>query len=46
MYTQEDRRWKDQRHLLSMVMAVGRAALEEFVAVKGSGYAGKKKHAR
>ncbi len=30
-----------ERHLLSMVMAVGRVALEEFVAVKGSGYAGK-----
>lgn len=30
-----------ERHLLSLVMAVGRAALEEFVAVKGSGYAGK-----
>ncbi len=24
-----------ERHLLSLVMAVGRAALEEFVAVKG-----------
>jgi hypothetical protein len=30
-----------ERYLLSLVMAVGRAALEEFVAVKGSGYAGK-----
>jgi hypothetical protein len=30
-----------ERHLLSLVMAVGRAALEEFVAVKGSGYSGK-----
>ena len=30
-----------ERHLLSLVMAVGRAALEEFVAVKGTGYAGK-----
>jgi len=30
-----------ERHLLSLLMAVGRAALEEFVAVKGSGYAGK-----
>jgi hypothetical protein len=30
-----------ERHLLSLVMAVGRAALEEFVSVKGSGYAGK-----
>ncbi len=30
-----------ERHLLSLVMAVGRAALEEFVAEKGSGYAGK-----
>lgn len=30
-----------ERQLLSLVMAVGRAALEEFVAVKGSGYAGK-----
>lgn len=30
-----------ERHLLSLVMAVGRVALEEFVAVKGSGYAGK-----
>ena len=30
-----------ERHLLSLVMAIGRAALEEFVAVKGSGYAGK-----
>ncbi|MDP4230039.1 MAG: hypothetical protein Q8916_06495, partial [Bacteroidota bacterium] len=29
-----------ERHLLSLVMAVGRAALEEFVAVKGTGYAG------
>ena len=30
-----------ERHLLSLVMAVGRTALEEFVALKGSGYAGK-----
>lgn len=30
-----------ERHLLSLVMAVGRAALEEFVALKGSGYRGK-----
>jgi len=30
-----------ERHLLSLVMAVGRAALEEFVAEKGNGYAGK-----
>lgn len=30
-----------ERHLLSLVMAIGRAALEEFVAVKGSGYSGK-----
>lgn len=30
-----------ERHLLSLVMAVGRAALEEFVAKKGTGYAGK-----
>jgi hypothetical protein len=30
-----------ERHLLSLVMAVGRAALEEFVAEKGTGYAGK-----
>lgn len=30
-----------ERHLLSLVLAVGRAALEEFVAVKGSGYSGK-----
>ena len=30
-----------ERHLLSLVMAVGRAALEEFVALKGSGYSGK-----
>jgi hypothetical protein len=30
-----------ERHLLSLVMAVGRAALEEFLAVKGTGYAGK-----
>ena len=30
-----------ERHLLSMVMAVGRAALEEFVAEKGTGYEGK-----
>jgi len=30
-----------ERHLLSLVMAVGRAALEEFVSVKGSGYSGK-----
>jgi hypothetical protein len=30
-----------ERHLLSLVMVVGRAALEEFVSVKGSGYAGK-----
>lgn len=30
-----------ERRLLSLVMAVGRAALEEFVSVKGTGYAGK-----
>jgi hypothetical protein len=30
-----------ERHLLSLVMAVGRAALEEFVALKGPGYVGK-----
>jgi hypothetical protein len=30
-----------ERRLLSLVMVVGRAALEEFVAVKGTGYAGK-----
>ena len=30
-----------ERHLLSLVIEVGRVALEEFVAVKGSGYAGK-----
>lgn len=30
-----------ERRILSMVMAVGRAALEEFVAEKGTGYAGK-----
>lgn len=30
-----------ERHLLSLVMAVGRAALGEFVAKKGTGYAGK-----
>jgi hypothetical protein len=30
-----------ERHLLSLVMATGRAALEEFVAKKGTGYAGK-----
>lgn len=30
-----------ERHLLSLVMAVGRAALEGFVAEKGTGYAGK-----
>ena len=30
-----------ERHLLSHVMAVGRAALEEFVDEKGTGYAGK-----
>jgi len=30
-----------ERRLLSLVMAVGRAALEEFVAEKGTGYAGK-----
>ena len=30
-----------EQHLLSLVVAVGRVALEEFVAVKGSGYAGK-----
>jgi len=30
-----------ERHLLALVMAVGRAALEEFVAKKGTGYAGK-----
>ena len=30
-----------ERHLLSLVMAVGRAALEEFVTMKGTGYEGK-----
>lgn len=30
-----------ERHLLSLVMALGRAALEEFVSMKGTGYAGK-----
>lgn len=30
-----------ERRLVSLVMAVGRAALEEFVAEKGTGYAGK-----
>jgi hypothetical protein len=30
-----------ERHLLSLVMAVGRAALQEFVALQGAGYAGK-----
>lgn len=30
-----------ERGLLSLVMAVGRAALEEFVFMKGTGYAGK-----
>jgi len=30
-----------ERHLLSLVMEVGRAVLEEFVAEKGSGYVGK-----
>lgn len=30
-----------ERHLLSLVMAVGRAALEELVSVKGSVYLGK-----
>jgi hypothetical protein len=30
-----------ERHLLFLVMAVGRAALEEFVAMKGTGFAGK-----
>jgi len=30
-----------ERRLLCMVMVVGRAALEEFVAVKGTGHAGK-----
>lgn len=30
-----------ERRLLSLVMAVGRAALEEFVALKGPGYEGK-----
>jgi hypothetical protein len=30
-----------ERQLVSMVMAVGRAALAEFVAEKGTGYAGK-----
>ena len=30
-----------ERRLLSLVMEVGRAALEEFVAVKGTGYQGK-----
>jgi len=31
-----------ERRLLSLVMAIGRASLEEFVAEKGTGYAGKK----
>ncbi|MDQ7783059.1 MAG: hypothetical protein RDU20_09280 [Desulfomonilaceae bacterium] len=30
-----------ERYLLSLVMVVGRAVLEEFVGVEGSGYAGK-----
>lgn len=30
-----------ERYLLSLVMAVGRTALQEFVALKGPGYAGK-----
>jgi hypothetical protein len=30
-----------ERQLLPMVMEVGRAALAEFVAMKGTGYAGK-----
>lgn len=30
-----------ERQLISLVMEVGRAALQEFVAVKGTGYAGK-----
>jgi hypothetical protein len=30
-----------ERHLLSLVMEVGRAALEEFLAEKGTGYQGK-----
>jgi hypothetical protein len=30
-----------ERRLVSLVMEVGRAALKEFVAVKGTGYAGK-----
>jgi hypothetical protein len=30
-----------ERHILSLVMAVGKAALEEFVVAKGTGYAGK-----
>ena len=30
-----------ERRLLSLVMAVGKAALEEFVAEKGTGYAGR-----
>jgi len=30
-----------ERRLLPMVMDVGRAALEEFVAVKGTGYTGR-----
>ncbi|MDQ7785132.1 MAG: hypothetical protein RDU20_19760, partial [Desulfomonilaceae bacterium] len=30
-----------ERRLLPMVMAVGRAALEEFVSERGTGYAGK-----
>ena len=30
-----------ERHLLSLVMAVGKAALEEFVVEKGTGYQGK-----
>lgn len=32
---------EEERHILSLVMAVGKAALEEFVVAKGTGYAGK-----
>ena len=30
-----------ERRLLSMVMEIGRAGLEEYVAVKGTGYSGR-----
>jgi hypothetical protein len=39
--TQEIEIGEVERQLLPMVMAVGRAALAEFVAVKGTGYAGR-----